>query len=94
MIILANEGLTNEEIAERLTTDNDKVGRRRKRFSQHGFAGIERDAPRPGRIPAIVPEIVEEVVRKTTPEVPRSSTHWSAARLAKERRRQTTSRRT
>ena len=45
MIILANEGLTNEEIAERLTTDNDKVGRRRKRFSQHGFAGIERCAP-------------------------------------------------
>jgi len=47
------------------------------------FPGIERDAYRPGRIPALDQEIVARVVEKTTREKPIGATHWSASRMAK-----------
>jgi transposase len=82
--LLADRGLNNVAIAEQLGTNVMKVGRWRKRFALHGFTGIERDAYRPGRIPAIDPKIVEAVVEKTTRDAPAGATHWTAARMAKE----------
>lgn len=82
--LLADDGLTNVEIAERLGTNVIKVGRWRNRFASFGFVGIERDAYRPGRFPAISEDIVTQVVAKTTETMPRGATHWSAVRLAKE----------
>jgi hypothetical protein len=64
--LLADRGLNNVAIAEQLGSNVTKVGRWRKRFALHGFTGIERDAYRPGRIPALDPKIVEAVVEKTT----------------------------
>ena len=51
----------------------------RRRFAQWGFPSIERDAYRPGRIPAVDPTIVASMVEKTLHEVPAGATHWSAA---------------
>lgn len=82
--LLASEGLSNLEIAERIGTNAIKVGRWRKRFAASGFVGIERDAYRPGRIPALDRRTVELVIEKTTREKPRGATHWSAARMASE----------
>jgi len=81
--LLANEGLSNIEIAAKIGSDVTKVGRWRQRFAKFGFSGIERDAYRPGRIPALDQEIVARVVEKTTREKPIGATHWSASRMAK-----------
>lgn len=84
IVLLAADGLQNIEIAERIGTNAIKVSRWRQRFAAKGFPGIERDAYRPGRFPAIAEEIVARVVAKTTQEKPKGATHWSAARLGKE----------
>lgn len=83
-MLLAADGLNNLEIAKEVRIDSIKVGRWRKRFAVGGFAGIERDAYRPGRIPALKAEVVARVIEMTTHAKPRGATHWSAARLAKE----------
>ena len=53
MILFANQGLSNEEIAERLSTRREIVSMWRKRFFEQRLAGLE-DLPRPGR-PRIFP---------------------------------------
>jgi transposase len=56
----------------------------RSRFLQLGVAGLMKDAPRPGRTPAIVPNKVAEVVVRTTQSNPDGATHWSRSRMARE----------
>ncbi len=77
IVLLAAEGWRNDQIASRLSMSRFKVSRWRERYARHGLAGIEKDAPRPGRTPAIGPETVERIVRLTTQENPRNATHWS-----------------
>lgn len=48
MILLAAEGLHNDEIAARLDTRREVVGRWRKRFFREGLLGLE-EQTRPGR---------------------------------------------
>jgi DNA-binding CsgD family transcriptional regulator len=47
-ILLAAEGLSNTEIAERLGQSRQAVSQWRKRFCQEGLQGLE-ERPRPGR---------------------------------------------
>ena len=51
ILLLASDGKQNEEIARALATSPPTVARWRLRFIQQGVAGIETDAPRPGRNP-------------------------------------------
>ena len=83
IILLAFEGKQNREIAETLGVTRRTVGRWRSRFAAQGIAGIEKDAPRPGRRRCLPEDLVEEVVRKTTQEKPPKATHWSTRSLAK-----------
>lgn len=53
MILFANQGLSNEEIADRLSTRREIVSMWRKRFFEQRLAGLE-DRPRPGR-PRVFP---------------------------------------
>jgi transposase len=46
------------------------------------LAGLEKDAPRPGRTPTITSAKVQEVVRKTTQQKPANATHWSTRTMA------------
>ena len=82
IILLAAEGLRNDQIAQRLSMSRFKVSRWRQRYAQRGFAGIEKDAPRPGRTPATTPETVDRIVHLTTQEKPRHATHWSTRTMA------------
>jgi hypothetical protein len=43
-----------------------------------------KDAPRPGRTPAILPDRGAEVIARTTQSKPAGATHWSRSRMARE----------
>ena len=83
IVLLAAEGKTNETIAIELGTSKPTVGRWRSRFAKRRIAGIEKDAPRPGRTPALTAQTVDLIIRKTTQEKPRAGTHWSTRTMAK-----------
>ena len=83
IVLAAAEGKTNEAIAAELHTSKPTVGRWRSRFAAGRTAGIEKDASRPGRTPAITAETVTRIVRKTTQEKPEAATHWSTRSMAK-----------
>jgi transposase len=82
IVLLAAQGKTNGEIAEELGITRQKVGRWRDRYHQFGLAGIEKDAPRPGRKQKISPRRVKQVVELTTQEKPEGATHWSRRLMA------------
>jgi transposase len=82
IVLLASEGLRNEEIAERLNMTLQKVGRWRVRFAEYGLGGIEKDAPRSGRIPSISARKRARIVKKTIEEKPANAAHWSRALMA------------
>ncbi len=82
IVLMAAEGKTNETIAAELNTSKPTVGRWRRRFAVLRVAGIEKDAPRPGRTPAVSAETVDLIVRKTTQEKPEAATHWSTRTMA------------
>ena len=82
VILLAAAGKQDLEIAAEIGISNQKAARWRKRFLKLGLAGLEKDAPRPGRTPSITAAQVQEVVRKTTQEKPSNATHWSTRTMA------------
>src|ERR1039457_710782 len=84
VVLLAAAGRQDLEIAAQIGISNQKAARWRKRFLAMGLAGLEKDAPRPGRTPTITPAKVQEVVRKTTQEKPTHATHWSTRTMAEE----------
>jgi transposase len=84
VVLLASEGLENQEIAARLGVSRPTVGLWRRRFSEAGTSGIERDAPRGGRPTKDREELVAEILRRTTQEKPQDATHWSSRALARE----------
>jgi transposase len=83
-VLLADEGLENIDIAERLNISRQTAGRWRDRFIKFGIKGIEKDAPRSGRIPTVNKDLQDEVIRKTLEEKPLNATHWSRSSMAKE----------
>ena len=46
IVLLANEGKTNQQIAKQLGKTEHTVGRWRNRFAQQGLSGIEKELPR------------------------------------------------
>src|SRR5713101_8277603 len=70
MVLMAASGLTDSAIAEELGVWRQNVARWRGRFVERGVAGIEKDAPRPGRKPQISAKRVRHIVRRTTREKP------------------------
>jgi len=82
IVLLANQKQENKAIALELGITEQKVGRWRSRYARSGFAGIEKDAPRPGRRPKIARETIEAVVKKTQEKPPPHRTHWSTRTMA------------
>jgi transposase len=82
IVLLADEGFRNDAIAETLGINLETVGRWRRRFSEKGFVGIERDATRLGRFPKIPEEIVESIVQTTLQTKPKGMTHWSSSLMS------------
>ena len=83
MILMAASGLTDSAIAGELGVSRQNVARWRGRFVARGLAGIEKDAPRPGRKPQITAKRVKQIVRLTTHEKPADATHWSTRSMAR-----------
>jgi transposase len=82
VVLLAADGKQDVEIAVAIGISNQKAARWRKRFLKLGVAGLEKDAPRPGRTPTITAAKVQEVVSKTTQEKPGNATQWSTRTMA------------
>ena len=89
VILLAAEGLTNDEIARRLDTRREVVSMWRKRFFEQRLRGLE-ERPRPGRPRVFPPEIVVQV-KALVCELPKKHalplSRWSTADVAGEVRR-------
>ena len=83
IILKAADGIANHEIAETLHTSRPTVLLWRDRFERLGLAGLEKDAPRPGRKPKISSDKVAQVIEATLQTKPSAATHWSIRMMAK-----------
>jgi transposase len=83
IVLLAADGLQNKQIAAQMGVTPRMAALWRGRFIALGIAGLLKDAPRPGRTPAISAAIVSEVIAKTTQSTPANATHWSRSTMAR-----------
>ena len=79
---MAADGIMNQDIAIKLETTRPTVQLWRDRFLALRLAGLEKDAPRPGRLPKISAEKIAEVVEATLHTKPFNATHWSTRTMA------------
>jgi transposase len=82
IVLQAAKGRTNIAIAESLGIGAHTVGRWRRRFLEQRCAGIEKDAPRPGRRPVKRDRFIRLIIDTTTQQKPPHATHWSVRTLA------------
>src|SRR5208283_5711969 len=68
-------GWQDKEIAAELGITPEKAARLRARFLDGGIAGLQKDAPRPGRARTVAATKVKQIVDKTTHEKPAAATH-------------------
>ena len=80
--LLAASGLRNQDIARELRCGTKTVCLWRRRFSQHGIAGIEKDAPRGGKRDQKSEALVRQIIHKTLHESPPRRFRWSTRTLA------------
>ena len=82
IVLACAEGLASREVAARLGTHEDTVGKWRRRFLARRLEGLA-DEDRPGRPPSIMLDRVEDVIVATLEQTPKNATHWSRASMAK-----------
>lgn len=83
IVLMAADGEQNKVIAEKLGLSRPTVQLWRDRFAAQGIAGIEKDAPRPGRTPKLSAAKVRRVIKATLETTPANATHWSVRSMAK-----------
>ncbi len=83
IVLLAADGLENQEIARRLSQDKMKVGRWRRRYAEGGLEAILKDKSRPGRIAPLPAATKSRIIRMTLKEKPEGATHWSRTLMAR-----------
>jgi transposase len=79
---MAADGLLSQQIARRLKVSRPTVQLWRQRFLALRLPGLEKDAPRRGRIPKISQRKVRAVVEATVHTSPPNATHWSTRSMA------------
>jgi transposase len=82
IVLLAGEGLSNTEVARRVSTTLQTAGKWRQRFLDQGVDGLL-DEPRPGTPRKLSDEQVERVLTRTLESQPEAATHWSTRDMAK-----------
>lgn len=82
IIQLAAHGVPSKEIAQRLGVSRPTVQLWRERFLALRVAGLEKDAPRPGRRPRISEGQIRAVLEATLYTTPPAATHWSTRTMA------------
>jgi len=87
IVLLADDGLNNGEIAQELSISAHMAGRWRNRFAEDGLSGIEKNLPRGhnhgGKNTRAQARLRQKIIAKTTTEKPPNATHWSTRTLAK-----------
>ena len=83
IIQMAANGMDSQDIAKSLELSRPTVQLWRQRFLALRLAGLEKDAPRPGRIPRISDEKVRSVIEATLHTIPPDATHWSTRSMAR-----------
>jgi transposase len=84
IVLLADAGQQDKDIAAALSMTPKKVSRWRKRFLVLGAEGLLQDAARPGRKPTISARLRQRIVTLTTQQQPSNATHWSTRIMAAE----------
>jgi len=82
IVLLAADGIESKEIATKLRVSRPTVQLWRERFLAFRTAGLEKDAPRPGRIPRIADDKIAAIVEATLHGEPPNATHWSTRVMA------------
>ena len=83
IVRMAADGILNKVIAQTLKISKPTVQLWRQRFLALRLPGLQKDAPRPGRIPRISHRKVSAVIHATLHSIPANATHWSARSMAK-----------
>ena len=83
IILLAAEGVSNNQVAKRLGVGRATVILWRQRFSKDGPAGLTTIEKGRGRRPSIGPKKVKQIVDMTLQTKPKGATHWSCRTMAK-----------
>lgn len=81
IVLLAADGMQNQDIAEVVGLNRNDVGKWRRRFASEGIEGLY-DQLRPGRPRTIDDERVAEVINKTLKSKPENSTHWTTSLMS------------
>ena len=82
-LLLAGDGVANNEIAQQVGVNPNSVRMWRQRFEDEGLEGVGKVAPGRGRKPSLPEGTVAEVVAITMNELPDDgSTQWSTRTLA------------
>jgi len=82
-LLMAGNGVANEEIARRSSASPMTVRRWRTRFAVEGVVGVGRIRPGRGRPPVITDETIEAIVDDTLHSRPEDgSTHWTTRTMA------------
>jgi transposase len=82
IIQMAADGVPSQDIARALQVSRPTVQLWRQRFLAFRLEGLEKDAPRPGRIPRISDGKIRAVVEATLHTQPGNATHWSTRTMA------------
>lgn len=82
IIKMAADGMLNKEIAPQVGVSRPTVQLWRERFLALRLAGLEKDAPRPGRLPKIPKKKMSAVIEATLHTTPKNATHWSVRSMA------------
>jgi transposase len=82
IVRLAADGVPSQEIAQRLGVSRPTVQLWRERFLALRLPGLEKDAPRPGRLPRISEAQIRAVIEATLHTTPPAATHWSTRTMA------------
>ena len=80
---MAAQGILSQDIARQIGVTRPTVQLWRQRFLALRLPGLQKDAPRPGRIPKISAEKIAKVVEATLHRKPFTATHWSTRSMAK-----------
>ncbi|MGH2376797.1 MAG: IS630 family transposase, partial [bacterium] len=83
IITMAADQIPSQDIAQALNVSRPTVQRWRERFLALRMAGLEQDAPRPGRKPKVSAKKIRAVVEATLHTQPPAATHWSTRSMAR-----------
>ena len=86
IVLLADEGLSNTEIAQHVPLNQMTIGVWRNRFIAQGFEGIAKNRPRGATMNGARDEsyvkLRQQIIEITTTQKPEGETHWSTRTLA------------